>query len=164
MTDNTKETCLTTGHCAMHDVEVERRANDHNDIALLKEAMVELNRSNEKKIVAIHSRTNTTENRVMGIFVSLGLMAVIVFGCYYFTNIVNTRNDRGEEILLAKINADYKSAKEERTYIVAQVVELLTASAEQKEWQRGMITQLELLNTHIHNIVELKYGDESANR
>jgi len=154
--ENGSPNCLTTGKCTIHDVEIERRKTDRKELNYLREAFIKLEESNEDRAIQIHNRLNGVSNKVMGIFVSLGLISLICFGCYYYIGVVDKRNDRGEEILLNKINADARSAKEERTNLVSQVVTLLTADAEQKEWQRGMITQLELLNTHIRDIVDLK--------
>ena len=163
MTDETKQesnNCLITGKCTIHDVEIERRRTDRKDMEYLKAAFTALESNNEQRFIAMHNRVNRASNKVIGIFVSLGLIAIITFGGYYYTSTVDRRNNRGEEILLARINADSIEAKNERSQLASQVVALLTADAEQEEWRRGVMTQLELFNTHIRDILELKHGGD----
>lgn len=154
--------CLDTGKCSLHDVEIERRKSDRKDVEYLKGAVIKMEKAisacaeaQNERTRAFHQRMNTTENKVFGIFVSLGLMAVILFGGYYYATIIDKRNDRGEEILLAKINSNDAIAKAERAETVAQVVTLLTSDAEQREWQKGMMKQMELLNTHIEHLIKI---------
>ena len=153
--------CMIDGRCQLHDVEIERRKSDREDLKQLKLDFRHNNLACESKVGNLHDRitglgTDTNRdiarngNLITGVFVSLGLIAVIVLGSFYYTNVVDKRNDRGEEILLTKINADYRSSKLEREYLVSQVVGLLQSSAEQREWQRGVIRQLELINSNIN--------------
>lgn len=153
--------CVIDGKCAIHDVEIERRRTDREDLQALKEDFKLNGQACESKVGNLHDRitllaeTLTKQighngNLITGVFISLGLMAVIVLGSFYYISVVDKRNDRGEEILLTKINADYRSSKQERDLLVSQVVTLLQSDAEQKEWQRGVIRQLELLNTNLN--------------
>lgn len=143
--------------CPHHEAEVQRRETLQASVADLKSLML----TNENRFVSMHNRINGIEAKVMGIFVSLGLILFIVLGAYTYTNIVDKRNDRGEEILLTKINADALFTRNKNEELMKQVVTLLTSNAENKEWQRGVITQLEMLNAHIRDITTLKSGNQA---
>jgi hypothetical protein len=153
--------CVLDGRCAIHDVEIERRRTDREELNKLKDSFKVNEQECQAKVGVIHDRITAmgkelslaishNGNLITGVFLSLGLMGVILFGSFYYTNIVDKRNDRGEEILLNKINEDYRASKKERDVINAQIIALLQSSAEQKEWQKGVIRQLELMNANLN--------------
>lgn len=161
--NHTPPNCLETGICIHHGETVERRKSDAKDIKYLKDVV-------EKLFIRWENEIPDLKIKVFSIYVSLTLLLFMVGGAYSFTAIsvsnhradmsefksemkaqlaaVKASSDRGEEILLAKINRTEKDNKTEREGIMAQVVTLLTSDAEQKEWQRGVLRQLEVLNTN----------------
>lgn len=175
---NSPPNCLDTGICLHHGEEIERRRTDRKDIAYLKEMLSKLFERLDAEIPAI-------KIKVFAIFLSMGLMLVIVLGAYSFTAVsvsnhradmaeykreskaemlaVKASSDRGEEILLAKLNRVERDSKDERDKLTAQLVLLLTSDAENKEWQRGVMRQLELLNTNFHKVmIEKVTGDKKT--
>ena len=155
MADEQVNTCVESGHCEMHGVEIERRRQDRSRIDALEAKWREHEAGMDIKFGNLWSHMSKNSNMIYGIFVSLGLIMVIVLGSYYYTNTVNTANDRGEEILLNKIYKIEETYKIQQSEIMTTIVTLLTSDAEQKEWQRGVIRQLELIN---HNMEKATNG------
>ena len=167
----TEQSCIEDGHCKVHGQEIERRKQASKDIDAMKADIKELFRKWDDQIPSI-------KMKVFAIFVSIFLFLFLVAGSYSYTAISNAndradraiisathakemdeitrRNDRGEEILLNKINTVERDLRLEQTKIMARVVELLTADAERRQWQKGMVTQLQLLNDHIRDFMGLK--------
>jgi len=139
--------CLETGHCMAHGDEVERR----------KETVLEI------KDLWRHVGANAV--KIYGVAATMVLFGALLIGSFTYTNSVKfdlkdevdevrLGSDRGEEILLAKINANYTMTKRQQDEIMSNVVKLLTADAERREWQRGMMTQMKTLNEYIKSLIE----------
>lgn len=161
-------TCLDTGICVNHHVEVERRKTDRKEIMDLKAHVGKLFDRWDMEIPQI-------KVKVFAIFVTLGLLSVIALGGYTYTAVSNAHmevaltavdvrinnsldavkrgSDRGEEILLAKINSVESALRDDQTEIMSKVVVLLTSDAEQRQWQKGMMKQLEMLNSYLRDMV-----------
>lgn len=166
--DKKGETCLDTGICINHNLEVERRKTDRKDIVDLKAYVEKLFNRWDNEIPPM-------KIKVFSVFVTLGLLSLICLGAYTFTAISNAHfevaiaaldtrtnnkidsvkngSDRGEEILLAKINTVEKDLRADQTEIMSKVVVLLTSDAEQRQWQKGMMKQLEMLNSYLRDMV-----------
>ena len=157
--DKAERNCIITGKCQLHDIEIERRKSAAKEMQSIKNSLDKCKISSINKFDAFDARIRSISNRVAAVFLSLSLMLIIVVGNYYYTQIVANRIDAIELKITARMEATAKDAKTERLTLVNQVVELLTADAERREWQRGMMSQLEMLNAHIRDIVKLSHPD-----
>lgn len=153
-----EQTCVELGHCAKHGVEVERRIQDRTRIENLEHKCRQHEIELEIKLGNIWSHLSRSRSLIYGVFISMGLLLCINLGAYYFANTINTANDRGEEILLAKINRVERDFKLSQAEIMTSVVTLLTSDAEQREWQKGMVRQLELINYNLRKAMERDNG------
>lgn len=158
----TPESCMEKGHCAVHGVEIERRKQTSKSVEEIKNQIEKFEHFAETEHKTFNDKISVLSSKLNGIATTLGLLLLITLGSYYYVNVVDYRNNRGEEILLNKINNNANHAKVERDALVSQIVSLLTTSAEQKEWQRGMMRQMELLNSHIRDIANLKEQNEKT--
>ena len=157
--DKAEKNCIVTGKCQLHDIEIERRKSAAKEVQIIRDSLDRCKLSSTNKFEALDVRIRLMDNKVAAIFLSLGLMLIIATGNYYYTQIIANRMDAVELKITARMEATAKDAKTERLTLVNQVVELLTADAERREWQRGMMSQLEMLNAHIRDIVKLSHPD-----
>ena len=157
--DKAERNCIITGKCQLHDIEIERRKSAAKEVQIIRDSLDRCKLSSVTKFEALDVRIRVIGNKVAALFLSLGLLLVITGGGYYYTQVIDLRIDRSEQRLLTRMMSDTKDAKAERLTLVSQVVELLTADAERREWQRGMMSQLQLLNAHIRDIMKLSHPE-----